>query len=147
MRPSVYLCRALASDLPALVAIDREASPAPWSLAHFEEELNCGGPLLLRGRMGVAAFCASLQIAGELHVRNIAVAAHWRRRGLGRLLVELTLRHAAHFGAQHVVLEVRESNLAGRALYESLGFDCTGRRAEGYSWPAETALLLHRSIP
>jgi [ribosomal protein S18]-alanine N-acetyltransferase len=41
-----------------------------------------------------------------------------------------------------VLLEVRESNLGARRLYEKLGFSQQGRRSNYYHEPEEDALLL-----
>lgn len=41
-------------------------------------------------------------------------------------------------------LEVRESNIAARRLYERLGFEFRGRRTRYYSNPDEDALVLAR---
>jgi len=45
-----------------------------------------------------------------------------------------------------VLLEVRESNLAARKLYEKLGFSEEGRRSNYYHEPREDAMLLRTSI-
>ena len=49
-------------------------------------------------------------------------------------------------GARTVYLEVRESNAAARALYESRGFEAVGRRRGYYRHPVEDALVLRREI-
>ena len=41
-------------------------------------------------------------------------------------------------------LEVRESNVAARALYASRGFSAVGRRRGYYRHPVEDALVLRR---
>ena len=49
-------------------------------------------------------------------------------------------------GVRALYLEVRESNSAARALYESLGFEQVGRRRGYYQYPSEDALLLRRDL-
>ena len=44
-------------------------------------------------------------------------------------------------GIHRIMLEVRESNLAARRLYEKLGFSCDGERSAYYRNPVEKALL------
>jgi len=44
-------------------------------------------------------------------------------------------------------LEVRDSNVAARALYASRGFAEIGRRRDYYRRPREDALVLRLSIP
>jgi ribosomal-protein-alanine N-acetyltransferase len=61
-----------------------------------------------------------------------------RRRGHARTLVNAAL--AAFPRARRVHLEVRPSNSAARALYETLGFSPTGLRRRYYG--DEDALLM-----
>jgi ribosomal protein S18 acetylase RimI-like enzyme len=144
--PPAFLSRAARGDLPGLLEIERDAAPLPWSAAHFEAELEVGGPLVLRGREGVLAFCAPQLVREEVYVRNLAVRTGWRRRGLGLRLLELTLTLARRSGASRAVLEVRAGNVPARALYEKAGFGLCGRRAGGYTSPPEEALVLERDL-
>ena len=54
-----------------------------------------------------------------------------RRQGLGRQLLWASLIALGDVGA--VELEVRSSNVAARAFYESLGFSETGSRPNYYA--------------
>jgi ribosomal-protein-alanine N-acetyltransferase len=45
---------------------------------------------------------------------------------------------------RRATLEVRESNLAARRLYERLGFTITAKRPKYYTEPEEDALILWR---
>jgi len=51
-----------------------------------------------------------------------------RRRGVGRRLLEATLREAERCGITRVQLEVFASNRAAISLYEAFGFECEGRK-------------------
>jgi ribosomal-protein-alanine N-acetyltransferase len=77
-------------------------------------------------------------ILGELHITTIAVRPEYRRRGHARALIGAAL--AAYPNASHVHLEVRPTNAAAIDLYESLGFEKTGRRPRYYG--DEDALLM-----
>ena len=61
-------------------------------------------------------------VADEIHLLNVAVAPESRRRGVGRALVQEVLAYARIHGAAKTLLEVRVSNEAAIALYETLGF-------------------------
>ncbi len=58
----------------------------------------------------------------ELEFRFLAVAPAAQRRGVGVALVDAVVRMARERADAAVVLSVLESNVAGRALYERLGF-------------------------
>lgn len=57
---------------------------------------------------------------------TIAVAARWRRRGLGRRLLRRAYRWAERAGVRKLSLNVRAGNRAARALYETEGFVIEG---------------------
>jgi ribosomal protein S18 acetylase RimI-like enzyme len=58
--------------------------------------------------------------AGVLH--DIVVDPAYRRRGVGRVLLQAVLSFLTTRGAPRVVLETAERNVAGQRLFESVGF-------------------------
>jgi ribosomal-protein-alanine acetyltransferase len=92
-----------------------------------------------RGQL--AGFLVSRDVGGgEIEVLNLAVDPAFRREGIATALMESV-------PAEHVFLEVRESNARAIALYEKLGFTEVGRRADYYDDPAENAIVMRRSRP
>jgi ribosomal-protein-alanine N-acetyltransferase len=77
-----------------------------------------------------------------MHILNLAVHPSKRRRGIARRLLSEGLAQARALGAELAWLEVRPSNNAARALYESFGFKEAGRRPGYYDDTQEDALLL-----
>jgi ribosomal protein S18 acetylase RimI-like enzyme len=53
---------------------------------------------------------------------DVQVVPEYRRQGFGRLLVAEVLRHARKMMAERVDVQTLETNQAGLALYEGLGF-------------------------
>jgi ribosomal-protein-alanine N-acetyltransferase len=94
----------------------------------------------------VAGAVASREVAGEAEILNLAVGALWRRRGIGRRLMQTAVEGAISRGVRRVFLEVRESNGGARAFYSGLGFAQQGRRRKYYQDPVEDALLLSRTF-
>lgn len=92
----------------------------------------------------LVAYCAGWRIVDELHINSMAVDARYRRRGLARTMLRRILALGAAGGATSATLEVRESNRAGRALYEGLGFRVEGVRRGYYEQPSEDALIMWR---
>ena len=70
------------------------------------------------------------------------VAAPQRRRGVASQLMRALVTIGGERQLERILLEVRESNYAGRALYQRFGFQVNGRRKGYYSQPPEDALLL-----
>jgi RimJ/RimL family protein N-acetyltransferase len=85
------------------------------------------------------------QLVGELTLRSISprpqvrhvatlgmsVKSDWRRKGVGRELVQAALEWAPSAGIKRVELYVYARNAPAIALYEALGFEHEGRR-RGY---------------
>ena len=76
--------------------------------------------------------------ADEIEILNVAVDPPFRRRGIGRSLIQELI--GKNPGA--VFLEVRQSNIAARKLYHSLGFEVAGVRPDYYSQPVESAIVM-----
>ena len=80
----------------------------------------------------------------EGDIGNVAVAPDSRRRGIGAALLKALFAESERRGAAVLQLEVRESNLAARRLYEKNGFEIVGKRKNYYEKPAEDAILMSK---
>jgi len=89
----------------------------------------------------VLGFLVASHLSPDWELENVVVLSTERRQGLGKALVDCLLAEAAKTNNASVFLEVRESNLAARAVYEKVGFQITGRRKSYYSNPQEDAIL------
>ncbi len=76
------------------------------------------------------------------------IAPAWRRRGVGRALLEQVEAHGRDVGASHVWLETSNVNVPGVAAYERLGYSLCGvdRLYYGAYMPGETAIYLAKSL-
>lgn len=137
------------ADLPRILAIEAASYDHPWSAGNFADSLKAGYGVWLREAGGeLTAYYVMMMGAGEAHLLNLTVAPAWRRRGLGREMLDDCLRRACEAAAHIVLLEVRTSNAAAIALYHQAGFsDLAVRR--GY-YPAaggrEDALIMSRTL-
>ena len=66
--------------------------------------------------------------------------------GFGRDLVYSVIEKAKANGCKEVFLEVRKSNEAAIALYNSIGFHQVGERKNLYSKPEEDGLIMQYII-
>ena len=133
------------SDIAALEQLQQlyESSEGPsyGFLRGLLDQPHCRAWCLVKDQQPVAAIwyqCA----AERAEMVDLRVMASERRRGLGRQLLWASLTALGDVGA--VELEVRSSNVAARALYESLGFSETGSRSNYYATPdgREDAILM-----
>ena len=128
-----------------IAQLERENFSAPWDEASLLHELENPLSLWLTALDGdaVAGYIGSQSVLGESDMMNLAVAPAYRRQGVGRALVERLLWELAEDN-HCLTLEVRASNEAAIALYESLGFRQVGRRPGYYQHPPEDALILRK---
>jgi [ribosomal protein S18]-alanine N-acetyltransferase len=136
------------ADLPQVIAIERRAFPAPWSLAMFVLELSKPSGVCL------AAF-AEDQLVGYLicsrydtvwHIMNVAVDPQLQGHGVGTALLGQLLEEVGEDGRpSRFTLEVRRSNDGAIRLYERFGFRAAGLRRRYYHDNGEDALIMWRT--
>lgn len=141
---------AVLSDLPAVLALER-ASPtaAHWSEAEYRLIFDAGAlprTLLVAETAFTVGFIVVRTAGTDWEIENVVVHPQHRGRGLGLALVSAVIAQARAAAIQSVVLEVRTSNAAARALYARAGFAQVGVRSRYYSHPEEDAVL-YRWVP
>jgi ribosomal-protein-alanine N-acetyltransferase len=139
-------------DLDAVLAIEHASFSNPTTREWYESEFQRPDVCFVyvirdsAGRGGrIAGFCAFWRVVDQIHINNLAIHPDFRRRGLGKRLLDAVLEEAAHLGAPHATLEVRRSNEPARRLYERAGFATVGVRTSYYTNPIEDALILSRT--
>ncbi len=138
-----------AADAPAIAEILRDSAEAaqwpPESYAKLAE--SSGGLVLVCEASGQpVAFLAARQAADEAEILNIAVHRDFRRRGIASVLLLAALDEFRRSAVARVFLELRESNLPARTLYERHGFAPNGRRKAYYRHPTEDATCMLRKL-
>ena len=109
---------------------EQSDGPSYSFLQGLQSQPHCRAWYLLKDKQPVAAIWYQC-VAERAEVIDLRVLASERRQGLGRKLLWASLTALGDVGA--VELEVRSSNVAARALYESLGFSETGLRPNYYA--------------
>jgi ribosomal-protein-alanine N-acetyltransferase len=136
------------ADLPQVIAIERRAFPAPWSLAMFVLELSKPTGICLVATEGetLLGYLICSRYDTVWHVMNVAVDPERRRQGLATALM-YQLFELGDKPSEQYTLEVRASNDAAIKLYEGLGFRSAGRRRAYYHDNREDALIMWRTVP
>ncbi len=145
-------------DLLAVVEIEETCGLSRWGWDAYHNEIAQGrNALMLVARPAsyaeremadepVLGFIAARFTLDEVHINNVAVRPSFRRRGIGRALLESVLAEAARKGARTAILEVRAGNTSAQALYSRQGFTVVGRRQAYYAEPTEDALVMSARI-
>ena len=121
------------ADLDAVMRIEEQAYPFPWTRGIMRDCLHAGYAMWVQERAGEIVGYGVLSITvGKAHVLNLCTAPGHEGEGLGRRMLQALLRVARGGGAQRVFLEVRPSNPRAIALNERSGFNEIGRRPRYY---------------
>lgn len=137
---------ATVNDICAIAKIEEQSFSTPWSNKAIEESMNCGTCFYVAqidsnivGYMGIS------KISGEGYVTNIAVLPEYRRRGIGKQILDYVISTCAN-ELEFISLEVRTSNDAAISLYEYFGFERVGLRKRFYTHPQEDALVMTKKF-
>lgn len=131
-----------------LAKIDAICFTDPWRETSFREALSGEGYTFVALEEGgeLIGYAGMLTVLDVADVTNVAVLPAFRRQGLARRLLTALTAKAREQGVTRLQLEVRESNVAARTLYESLGFTVDGKRKRYYRRPDEDAVLMSLSL-
>ncbi|MHC1727853.1 MAG: GNAT family N-acetyltransferase [Syntrophobacteraceae bacterium] len=150
------------TDIHAVLEIERQSQPEPWSEQSFLDEIGRPGSFLLAARLVkddrgacpeppkpcplVAGFICFWSVADEIQILNIAVRKDLRHQGIARELLARAIETGREEKAACVNLEVRADNLPARSLYQSFGFVIVGERPNYYGMNIEPAILMELKI-
>ncbi len=137
------------AHLKAVASVEKAAYNYPWSLAVFRDCLLAGYHSVVLEVGGVVTGYGIISIAAaEAHILNLCVHPASQQMGYGRMLLNALLARSEASDAERVYLEVRPSNKAALALYESAGFTQIGVRPAYYQAPQgrEDAVVLAAAL-
>ena len=135
--PEVQIERMQHEDLQHVMAIEKEAFPDPWHESFFKRELTKKRKnaylYVAKLHKKVIGFIVFYIFNGEGHIHNFAVDTGYRRRGIGKYLLESALQIIEKNGVDEVFLEVSVKNTAALELYKKYHFQVFGVRKRYYS--------------
>jgi ribosomal-protein-alanine N-acetyltransferase len=68
----------------------------------------------------------------ETHILNLTVNESFRRKGIGKSLINIVIKDAKLRKSEDIILEVRANNLEAQSLYHKLNFKHIGIRHSYY---------------
>ncbi len=123
------------SDLPHLMSIENVSQFHPWKASIMERYLKQGSVLVLHKQGAVVGLAVVTVVVGDAELLNIAVAPEHRGQGCARRLLSAVEERVVSKQGERIFLEVRASNAAAIALYESNGYCQAGTRSNYYPAP------------
>ena len=135
----------LRRHLRAVLRIEAEVYPRPWSLGLFMSELALRDHRVYRvARVDgqVVGYAGLMVTVGDGHVTTLAVDPAWHRHAIGTRLLLGIVTAGIQRGCANLTLEVRMSNVGAQALYRRFGFAPAGVRKNYYAEVNEDALVM-----
>lgn len=135
------------------MTLDLRVSSSPWSQAALTRycdtaiaDSHCALVFEEAGR--IIGFLIYSRVLDEASIDNLAIDPGYQGQGFGRTLLRAALEQMRSLALARCLLEVRESNVAARALYENNGFIVDGVRPRYYKTAQgrEDALLMSRRL-
>jgi ribosomal-protein-alanine N-acetyltransferase len=135
--------------LPAIMEIEKEAYPEPWTVGMFREEMRSERSYFYLAFAGesLIGYSGFWLVLDEAHITSLTVAQDFRGYGYGREQLVHLLATGEEHGVHTYTLEVRVSNERARRLYESAGFRAVGVRKGYYSSTREDAIVMIKDVP
>ncbi len=136
--------------MDAIVGLELVAFPLdPWSEPLIAEGVAGRVPttsyLVAEQEGGFAGYAAVSVVQEIAELQRIATVPAARRTGVAVRLLAAVDAHAGACGAERLLLEVRDDNVAARAFYAGAGFAEIARRP-GYYRDGTDAVVLERFV-
>ena len=132
-----------AADSGWIAEIEKQCFSSPWSENQIREETEKDNVIFIAAKSGDIGigYVSGQLILDEFYISNIAVSEKYRNNGIASALLNELIKRLDTGNCTFTTLEVRESNLGARSLYEKFGFRLLGLRKDFYSAPKEDACI------
>ena len=128
-------------DAHDIAVLEKEYFSQPWSYEQIYDEIIKPNCIFLSAKSSdkVIGYVSGQMILDEFYISNIAVSNEFRNQGVASALLTELISAVKKLKASFITLEVRESNIPAKKLYEKFGFENLGVRKNFYSHPTENA--------
>lgn len=133
-----------------VAGLEAQCFSMPWSEKAFADAVESPNYECIAALDGaddsVIGYAGMQVVPDEAEITNIAVNPLYRHRGTAYKLLESLELLCRRKDVKYLHLEVRESNVAARKLYEKFGFEIDGIRKNFYKKPDENAVLMTKFL-
>jgi ribosomal-protein-alanine N-acetyltransferase len=135
-------------DVEEVARLEKLCFSDPWTKRCFQDELEhqFSIPLVVKISQKIVGYACLWHVDDQMEIANFAVSPEFRRKGIGRMLMQKVLSEAEKRGCTSLMLSVRESNLPALNLYKEFGFVEVGRRKRYYRFPIEDAVIMVKNL-
>lgn len=136
-------------DLEAVVALEQEVFPDPWSKDSFLHELTgneCSSLFVALDGERVIGYSVHWCFDIEAHISNFAVDNNYRRQFIGSFLLGYVISDILRKKIYKIYLELRSASEAAKSLYLKHGFEIDGTCPGYYIKDKDDAILMSLTL-
>lgn len=141
---SLVLRLAEKEDIDGIFDVETKCFISPWHFESLQYDVcdNSNSLYMIAiEQETIIGFCGVHIVLDECHINNVAVLPQYRRKGVAKALIELLISSTEKLIKMYW-LEVRQSNIAAKKLYEKFGFEPITIRKKYYTDTNEDALIM-----
>ena len=144
----VRIIRMRRRHLRAIMRIENQVYPRPWTIGVFTSELLARDRCYVVAKVGstLVGYGGMLCSLDDAHITNVAVDPAWHRHKIGTRLLAALAQQARAEGRKNLTLEVRVSNKAAQAMYQRFGFAPAGIRQRYYEGVEDAIVMWAHDI-
>ena len=136
-------------DMDDVLAIERHSFEFPWTEEEFLcclRQRNCIGTVAELDHEIYAYMIYELH-KSKFRIVNFAVHKSFHRRGVGSKLIHRLIDKLSQQRRREIVLEIRETNLAGQLFFQQQGFRAVNVLRRHFSDTTEDAYVMQYMLP
>lgn len=137
------------TDLPIVLELEKQLFTSTWKLDDFLYEMNenpFSQMFVWEEDSEIVGYMGIWIIFEQAQLTNLAVSKKYQGKGYGRKLLEMGISLCQEAGCEIMTLEVRQSNVVAKSLYQSCGFEKVSVKKDYYQDNHEDADVMMKGL-
>lgn len=137
------------TDLPIVLELEEQLFTSTWKMDDFLYEMNenpFSQMFVWEENSEIVGYIGIWIIFEQAQLTNLAVNKKYQGKGYGRLLLEKGISMCQEAGCEIMTLEVRQSNVVAKSLYQSCGFEKVSVKKDYYQDNHEDADVMMKGL-
>ncbi|MBQ9840097.1 MAG: ribosomal protein S18-alanine N-acetyltransferase [Erysipelotrichaceae bacterium] len=137
------------TDLPIVLELEEQLFTSTWKMDDFLYEMNenpFSQMFVWEEDSEIVGYMGIWIIFEQAQLTNLAVNKKYQGKGYGRKLLEMGISLCQEAGCEIMTLEVRQSNVVAKSLYQSCGFEKVSVKKDYYQDNHEDADVMMKGL-
>lgn len=137
------------TDLPIVLELEEQLFTSTWKMDDFLYEMNenpFSQMFVWEEDSEIVGYMGIWIIFEQAQLTNLAVNKKYQGKGYGRNLLEMGISLCQEAGCEIMTLEVRQSNVVAKSLYQSCGFEKVSVKKDYYQDNHEDADVMMKGL-